>query len=179
MTAPFQLDLLPHVESPAIGMLVELDRTIDRERPCHDNLALVHAGRGPHAAELRCATCNQHRGWLPKAAADFIATTGARFGAPETLVLRDNTIGDVPMTKHEFDNTNTGALFKNGDKQQGDAQPDMRGSVNIEGREYWLSAWVKIAKKDGRKFMSLSVKPKDENKSKTTVADDLNKSMPW
>lgn len=59
----------------------------------------------------------------------------------------------------EYDNTNRGALFKN-DRKESDNHPDYKGSVNVGGVEYWLSAWVK----DGRngKFMSLSVKPKDE-----------------
>lgn len=59
----------------------------------------------------------------------------------------------------EYDNTNTGALFKN-DKKETDKHPDYKGSVNANGREYWLSAWLKTSKK-GTKFMSLSLSPKE------------------
>lgn len=58
----------------------------------------------------------------------------------------------------EYDNTNRGALFKNDDKQS-DRHPDYKGSLNVNGQEFWLDAWIKTSKK-GVKFMSVSVKPK-------------------
>lgn len=60
------------------------------------------------------------------------------------------------MTTH--DNTNRGALFKNHDKQQ-DNHADYRGNINVGGKEFWLDAWLKTSKA-GKKYMSLSVKPK-------------------
>ncbi len=59
-----------------------------------------------------------------------------------------------------YDNTNKGALFKNSDKDS-DSHPDYRGNINVGGREFWLSAWIKTSKK-GDKYMSLSVKPKED-----------------
>lgn len=60
---------------------------------------------------------------------------------------------------------NSGLLAKN-DKQGNENRPDYRGSINVDGREYWLSAWIKQGrdgtKLAGQKYMSLSVKPKDE-----------------
>ena len=41
-----------------------------------------------------------------------------------------------------YDNTNKGAMWRNNEKQQ-DNQPDFKGSINIEGVEYWLSGWSK------------------------------------
>jgi hypothetical protein len=58
----------------------------------------------------------------------------------------------------EYDNTNRGSLFKN-DKRENDSQATHTGSINVDGVEYWLNAWVKTSKA-GRKFFSLSVKPK-------------------
>jgi len=60
----------------------------------------------------------------------------------------------------EYDNTNTGALFKN-DKKGNANWPDYRGSINVGGEEFWLNAWLKTSKK-GDKYMSLSVKPKED-----------------
>ena len=65
----------------------------------------------------------------------------------------------------QYDNTNRGSLFKNDQKQQ-DTHADYNGSINIEGVEYWLNAWIKESKKDGKKFFSLSVKPKNANGEK-------------
>lgn len=60
----------------------------------------------------------------------------------------------------EFDKTNTGALFVN-DKKSTEKHPDRTGSINIDGKEYWISGWMKEGK-SGVKFMSLSVRPKEE-----------------
>jgi hypothetical protein len=68
----------------------------------------------------------------------------------------------------EYDNTNKGSLFKNDRKEQ-DTHADYNGSINIEGNEYWINAWVKESKKDGKKFFSLSVKPKDQATGKSHV----------
>ena len=59
----------------------------------------------------------------------------------------------------DYDNRDTGALFKN-DKKETEKHPDYKGSINVGGTEYWLSAWIKTSKQ-GTKFMSLSVKAKD------------------
>ena len=66
----------------------------------------------------------------------------------------------------EYDNTNRGSLFKN-DRKELDNHPDYNGSINIDGKDYWLNGWLKESKKDGKKFFSLSVKPKDTDAGKT------------
>lgn len=60
----------------------------------------------------------------------------------------------------QYDNTNRGSLFKNDDKQQ-DNHPDYKGSLNVNGIDLWVSGWIKTSEKTGKKFMSLSVKPKE------------------
>lgn len=78
----------------------------------------------------------------------------------------------------EYDNTNSGALFKNEDKET-EKHPDYKGSVNVDGTEYWLSAWLKTSKK-GTKFMSLAVKPKDDKApAKSRQTDDDPDSIPF
>lgn len=87
----------------------------------------------------------------------------------------------------DYDNTNTGALFKN-DKKTTDKHPDYRGQVNVGGTEFWLSAWIKTGKSG--KFMSLSVQPKEgakpiapgkksEPKSSGSGFDDMPDDMPF
>jgi hypothetical protein len=85
----------PEPQSPAIGMIVRLDRDIDRQRPCHDNVVIIQPGKGPHVAELRCATCSAHRGWAPKAMLDFVSETTKRFGVSQTISWRQETSLDV------------------------------------------------------------------------------------
>jgi uncharacterized protein (DUF736 family) len=68
----------------------------------------------------------------------------------------------------QYDNTNRGAIFKNDDKQQ-DNHPDYKGSLNVNGVDMWVSGWLKTSEKTGNKFMSLSVKPKDEKTVKQSI----------
>lgn len=60
----------------------------------------------------------------------------------------------------EYDNNNKGVLFAN-KKRERENQPTHTGSINIDGKEFWLSAWVKESKKDGSRFFSLAVTAKD------------------
>lgn len=52
---------------------------------------------------------------------------------------------------------NSGVLFKN-DRKDSDKHPDYRGSVTINGVDYWISGW----RKDGQRgaFISLAVQEK-------------------
>jgi len=63
----------------------------------------------------------------------------------------------------EYDNTNRGALFRN-NKRTSDKSPEYNGSLNVDGVEHWISGWVKEAK-DGSKFFSLSVQPKEKQEA--------------
>lgn len=39
-----------------------------------------------------------------------------------------------------YDNSNRGAIWKNDNKTE-DKHPDFKGSLNVGGVEYWVSAW--------------------------------------
>jgi hypothetical protein len=60
-----------------------------------------------------------------------------------------------------YDNTNRGILSRN-DRKEKDTHPSHKGSINIEGVEYWLDAWTQERKDGSGKFFSLSVKRKDK-----------------
>ena len=60
----------------------------------------------------------------------------------------------------QYDNTNKGILSKN-DRKEKDTHADHRGTINVEGVEYWLDAWIKTRKNGSGKFFSLSVKRKE------------------
>jgi uncharacterized protein (DUF736 family) len=79
-----------------------------------------------------------------------------------------------------FDNVNRGVLFKNDRKISGDDPklPDYTGSVNFDGRELWLNAWIKTSK-TGSKYMSLSLKPKEAAKLVQRQATRQEDKIPW
>ena len=67
-------------------------------------------------------------------------------------------------------------MWKNADKKTA-KHPDYSGKLNVDGREYFLDAWIKEGKSG--KFMSVSVKEKTGAKpaqiarpSRPAAADD-------
>lgn len=82
----------------------------------------------------------------------------------------------------DYDNNLRGFLMKNTEKEK-DTQPDYKGSVVVDGVEYWLSGWIKTSKK-GDKFMSLSLQPKEQakpaKKAPQQVEEDFeDESLPF
>lgn len=96
------------------------------------------------------------------------------------------------MANH--DNTNRGSIWKN-QKKEKDTHPDFTGSLNVEGVEYWVSAWKrKEGASEKAPALSFSVKLKDEqpnsearqpskneagNKSSKAGFDDFEDNIPF
>jgi len=74
---------------------------------------------------------------------------------------------------------NSGVLFTN-DKKETDKHPHYKGNITVDGKDYWLSAWVKEGKSG--KFMGLAVSPKEDYQPKQAPKksnfDDLD-SLPF
>ena len=60
---------------------------------------------------------------------------------------------------------NSGSLFRN-DKRETENHANATGTVNIDGVEYWISAWTKT-KENGEKWQSLSFKRKEPRAGST------------
>lgn len=84
----------------------------------------------------------------------------------------------------DFDNTNRGTLFVK--EKAKDNDPDFNGTINVNGVEYWISAWKKTSKA-GNKFLSLSVRQKQEQTRQSSqptrkappAKEDFNDDIPW
>jgi len=63
----------------------------------------------------------------------------------------------------EYDNKNTFTLFRNNKKRDGKNDADFNGTfTDADGNEYWLNAWSKTPKNGGDKFLSGSVRAKQQ-----------------
>lgn len=71
-----------------------------------------------------------------------------------------------------YDNTNSGVLFRNEDKGDGDKRPDYTGKLNVEGEDYRLAAWVRESKA-GTKFLSVKISEFKESAPRKQPDDDL------
>ena len=61
-----------------------------------------------------------------------------------------------------YDNTNRGQFWRN-ERKEKDTHPDFTGSINVEGVEYWLSAWSRKPGANPKSpAVSISIKRKDD-----------------
>lgn len=66
------------------------------------------------------------------------------------------------------ENKNSGALFRN-DKKATEQHPDYTGNITIEGKEYYLSAWVNESARTGQKYFAIKATPKAATVPATTA----------
>lgn len=79
----------PRVETPSVllGLTVNLEHFRDR---CHQNIARIYEGKGPHLGELKCVSCGRHRGWVSKTTGAWIESVIEQFGRPTApLIIRE------------------------------------------------------------------------------------------
>ena len=78
----------------------------------------------------------------------------------------------------DYDNTNSGVLFKN--ESDNDKAPTYKGKINVDGKEYELAAWVREAKSGKGKFLSLKVQePRAKGEKKPVTFDDIDSDVPF
>lgn len=83
----------------------------------------------------------------------------------------------------QYDNVNKGAIWKN-DNRQSDNHPHFSGSINIDGKDYWLSGWKrKDDAAPSAPLVSFSVRPKDEQRpapvQQAPAKDSFEDDIPW
>lgn len=89
----------------------------------------------------------------------------------------------------QYDNTNSGLLMRN-ENRTTDSHPEFTGSLNVEGRDFWVSAWVNTGKPgskiEGKRYFSIKLSPKDApNRGNTgrrnaaTDFDDIDDDIPF
>jgi hypothetical protein len=74
----------------------------------------------------------------------------------------------------------SGTLNRNADKAAPGANekwPDYKGAIRIEGRDYWLSGWIREGPRG--KFLSLSANPKDAAPDHGTRPPASDDGMPF
>jgi len=64
---------------------------------------------------------------------------------------------------------NSGSLFPN-TKRPGKQDADYRGSVKVDGKDFWISLWKK--EKDGKPWLSISLTPKVKTENRPAEPKD-------
>ena len=74
-----------------------------------------------------------------------------------------------------YDNTNSGMMARN-ERRDTDKHPEFTGSINVEGTDFWLSAWVNEGKAggkmEGKKYFSIKLTRKEGGSSTSRPASD-------
>lgn len=78
-----------------------------------------------------------------------------------------------------YDNTNKGSIWRN-DRKQTDKHPDFNGTLNVEGVEYWVSAW-KRKPGDNPKSPALrfAINPKEQQSNHQSQQQGFDDDVPF
>jgi hypothetical protein len=85
----------------------------------------------------------------------------------------------------QYDNTNTGILTKNLECDESRKQPQYRGSMNVNGVEFWISAWIQEGKPgsklEGQKYFSMKYEEKQPANApaKRVAPEPVDDSIPF
>jgi hypothetical protein len=75
----------------------------------------------------------------------------------------------------QYDNTNKGGLWPS--EQKTEKHPNLKGKINVDGKDYYLSAWS-TTDKNGGKYLSLAV-DKPIAKEPSPVVTTSDESLPF
>ena len=81
----------------------------------------------------------------------------------------------------EYDDRNRGALWKN-DRREKRTHPTHKGSINVDGKEFWLSAWAQEVEPGSNKpNVRLSIQPKEQQQNTPEAGElpDLDDEIPF
>ena len=80
----------------------------------------------------------------------------------------------------EYDNTNTGVLFRNETSTPENKQPTHTGKLNVGGKDFQLAGWMRESSKSGRKFLSLKIQePHPQSVSPTADSNTTATDIPF
>ena len=86
----------------------------------------------------------------------------------------------------KYDNNNSGVLFRNNKKDVNDPEdkkPEYTGQAEINGVEYWISAWKRVGKNSGTPFQSIKFEPKEQKNTEperpTFIENKGNEGLPF
>lgn len=92
---------------------------------------------------------------------------------------------------NQYDNSNRGAVWHNTRKRDGKRDPDLTGTLNVNGEEFFVSIWENEKKGQNQPVLTMSVRKDDrsENPSKqsqqssyqpqNTSPVDVSDEIPW
>lgn len=90
----------------------------------------------------------------------------------------------------QYDNTNRGAIWPNKERRPNKRDPHFTGVLNIDGKEYQISAWKPDEDKKGPKTPALSLSVRDKSAPQQDMApqpvervmpdvEDINDEIPF
>lgn len=77
--------------------------------------------------------------------------------------------------ENKYDNVNRGVLFRD-EKRTNERAPEYTGTINVAGKDFRLSAWVKESKA-GKKFLSLAVSIPQAPKKEEAPVEPLETTL--